>query len=90
MILPILQVITTPLTKDLTVRTVDVVNVPPPPPPPMEEPEEPEPEEEPPPPPAVDAPPLDLSQLELALNPGDGAFGGGDFTNNLNGVTGKS
>jgi protein TonB len=90
MILPILQVITTPLTKDLTVRTVDVANVPPPPPPPMEEPEEPEPEEEPPPPPAVDAPPLDLSQLELALNPGDGAFGGGDFTINLNGVTGNS
>lgn len=90
MILPILQVITTPLTKDLTVRTVDVVNVPPPPPPPMEEPEEPEPEEEPPPPPAVDAPPLDLSQLELALNPGDGAFGGGDFMINLNGVTGNS
>jgi protein TonB len=90
MILPILQVITTPLTKDLTVRTVDIANVPPPPPPPMEEPEEPEPEEEPPPPPAVDAPPLDLSQLELALNPGDGAFGGGDFTINLNGVTGNS
>ncbi len=90
MILPILQVITQPPSKDLTIRTADVANVPPPPPPPMEEPEEPEPEEEPPPPPAVDAPPLDLSQLELALNPGDGAFGGGDFTINLSGMTGNS
>jgi len=90
MILPVLQVITKPLTKDLTIRTVDVANVPPPPPPPMEEPEEPEPEEQPPPPPAMDAQPLDLSQLELALNPGDGGFGGGDFSINLDGVTGNS
>ena len=88
MILPVLQVITSPPTKDLTIRSVDVANVPPPPPPPMEEPEEPEPEEEPPPPPAVDAPPLDLSQLELALNPGDGGFGGGEFSINLESITG--
>ena len=88
MILPVLQVITKPPAKDLTIRSVDVANVPPPPPPPMEEPEEPEPEEQPPPPPAVDAAPLDLSQLELALNPGDGGFGGGDFAINLDGVTG--
>lgn len=88
MLLPILQVITKPPSKDLTIRSVDVANVPPPPPPPMEEPDEPEPDEEPPPPPAVDAQPLDLSQLELALNPGDGAFGGGDFSINLDGVAG--
>ena len=89
MILPVLQVITKPPTKDLTIRTVDVANLEPPPPPPMEEPE-PEPEEEPePPPPAVDAQPLDLSQLELALNPGDGGFGGGDFAVNLEGITGS-
>lgn len=88
MILPVLQVMTKPLTKDLTIRSVDVANVPPPPPPPMEEPDEPEPEEEPPPPPAIDAEPLDLSQLELALNPGDGGFGGGDFAINLSGVAG--
>ena len=88
LVLPVLQVITKPLSKDLTIRSVDVANVPPPPPPPMEEPEEPEPEEQPPPPPAVDAQPLDLSQLELALNPGDGSFGGGDFAINLDGVTG--
>jgi protein TonB len=89
MLLPILQVITTPPTKDLTIRSVDVANVPPPPPPPMEEEEEPEPEEQPPPPPAIDAQPLDLSQLELALNPGDGGFGGGDFSVNLDGVGGQ-
>lgn len=89
MILPVLQVITKPPSKDLTIRTVDVASLDPPPPPPMEEPE-PEPEEEPePPPPAVDAQPLDLSQLELALNPGDGGFGGGDFAINLEGVTGN-
>lgn len=88
MILPVLQVITKPPSKDLTIRSVDVANVPPPPPPPMEEEQKPEPEDEPPPPPALDAEPLDLSQLELALNPGDGGFGGGDFAINLNGATG--
>lgn len=90
MVLPVLQVITKPPPKDLTIRTVDVANVPPPPPPPMEEPEEPEPDEEPPPPPAVNAQPLDLSQLELALNPGDGGFGGGDFAINLQEMAGNS
>ena len=89
MLLPILQVITKPPSKDLTIRSVDVANVPPPPPPPMEEEPEPEPDEQPPPPPAVDAQPLDLSQLELAMNPGDGGFGGGDFSVNLSGVTGS-
>ncbi len=88
MLLPILQVITKPPTKDLTIRSVDVANVPPPPPPPMEEEEPPEPEEQPPPPPAVDAQPLDLSQLELALNPGDGGFGGGDFAVSIGGAAG--
>ena len=90
MVLPVLQVITKPPSKDLTIRSVDVANVPPPPPPPMEEEKEPEPEEEPPPPPAVDAQPLDLSQLELALNPGDGGFGGGDFAINLGAMAGNS
>lgn len=88
MLLPILQVITKPPSKDLTIRTIEVANVPPPPPPPMEEEEPPEPEEPPPPPPAVDAAPLDLSQLELALNPGDGGFGGGDFAVNIGAAAG--
>jgi TonB family protein len=34
-----------------------------------------------------EAPPLDLSQLELALNPGDGAGLLGDFVNQLNPLT---
>jgi periplasmic protein TonB len=89
MVLPVLQVITQPPVNDLTIRSVDVAVNEPPPPPPMEEPEEPEPEEEPPPPPAVDAQPLDLSQLELALNPGDGGFGG-DFAVNLDQMGGMS
>lgn len=90
MILPLLQIITQPPSTDLTIRTVDVATLPPPPPPPVEKPEELELEEEPPPPLAVDAPPLDLLQLELALNPGDGAFGGGDFAINLSSVMGNS
>jgi protein TonB len=90
MLLPILQVITQPPEKDLMIRTVDVAEIAPPPPPPMEQ-EEPEPEPEPePPPPAVEAQPLDLSMLEMALAPGDGGFGGGDFSVNLEGVTGNS
>lgn len=69
----------------MDIRSVGVANVPPPPPPPMEEPE---PEEEEPPPPALaeEAPPLDLSQLELALNPGTGGGWGGDFAVRLQGV----
>lgn len=90
MILPVLQVITKPPTKDLTIRQIDVTELEPPPPPHMEEQEEPEPQEEPPPPPAVEAQPLDLGQLELALDPGGGGFGSGDFTVNLENVTGSS
>ncbi len=89
MVLPVLQVITKPPVKDLTIRSVDTATIePPPPPPPMEEPEEPE--EPPPAPPAIDAQPLDLSQLELTLNPGDGGFGSGDFAINLAGAAGNN
>ena len=90
MVLPILQIITQPPSKDLTIRMTDIANIPPPPPPPIEEPEEPEPEEEPPPPPVVDSQPLDLSQLELALNPGDGGFGSSEFEIDISSVAGKS
>lgn len=77
LVLPIMQRIGDPTRRDLMVRAVDVGHLPPPPPPP---PEQEEPEEEPPEkPPELEpeAPPLDLSQLELALNPGmgDGLFG---------------
>jgi protein TonB len=66
----------------MIVQGVNTALPPPPPPPPVEEEKEEEkPEEEPPPPPklAEETPPLDLSQLELALNPGTGGGAGGDF-----------
>jgi protein TonB len=65
----------------MIVQGVNTALPPPPPPPVEEEKEEEKPEEEPPPPPklAEDTPPLDLSQLELALNPGTGGGVGGDF-----------
>jgi protein TonB len=72
--LPLLEAIAEPPEADLIVTEVATADVPPPPPPPEEEEQD---EEEPPPPPppmTVDAPPLDLSQLEMALAPvsGDG------------------
>jgi protein TonB len=78
----------------LTLQTVDLAQIEPPPPTPEVE-EEPEPESEPeeaPPELVEEAPPLDLSQLELALNPGfsGGLMGAGDFAVKLNTVTAKS
>ena len=76
LILPVMQTISKPPAADTIVTGVDTTVLEPPPPPPSE----PEPEEEPPPeePPKLEpqAQPLDLSQLELSLNPGfgDGAF----------------
>ncbi|MFQ3223919.1 MAG: protein TonB [Lentimonas sp.] len=53
---------------------------PPPPPPPDEPPPPPEPEkEEPPPELETPPPPISLDQLDMALNPGTGAAGNGDF-----------
>ncbi len=87
MLLPVLESITSTPTEELQVQDADTIA---PPPPPREiEQEEEKPEEQPPeqepPKLAVEAPPLDLSQLELALNPGTGGAGGfgGDFTVNL-------
>lgn len=87
LVLPLIQAITEEESNEVIVRAVDTANIPPPPPPPEEEPEE-EQEEEPPPPDlAEEAPPLDLSQLEIALEPG---FGGGllagDFNMKLGGI----
>jgi protein TonB len=76
LVLPFMQHISAPKSKDLIVRQFDVADVPPPPPPPEEQ--KPEEEQEPEPPQLTEtAQPLDLSQLELALNPGfgDGLFG---------------
>ncbi|MEC8770845.1 MAG: energy transducer TonB [Planctomycetota bacterium] len=80
MVLPLLQAINSPFQGDSVGRAMEVVTVPPPPPPPMEEPDEPEPEPEPEPPQMDSTPePLDISQLEVMLNPGFGDFLGGDF-----------
>jgi protein TonB len=81
LVLPVMQHIGNPVRDLVELRSVDLANLPPPPPPPPEpEPEE-EPEEEPPPPELMEeAPPLDLAQIELALNPGLGGEGLGDFT----------
>lgn len=80
MVLPVIQAITAQPVTDTLVQGVDSANIPPPPAPPEEEPE-PEPEEEEKPPELVEeATPLDLSQLELALNPGiSEGWLGGDF-----------
>jgi protein TonB len=77
LVLPVIQAITAQPAADTLVQSIDSANVPPPPAPPEEEPE-PEPEEEEQPPELVEeATPLDLAQLELALNPGisDGWLG---------------
>lgn len=85
MVLPLMETIGSPSSRDLLVRSVDVGHLPPPPPPPP--PEEMEEEEPPPPPPELQeqVQPLELSQLELALNPGMGDGGFGDFSINLTG-----
>ncbi|MDQ7008350.1 MAG: TonB family protein [Acidobacteriota bacterium] len=77
-LLPLMQAIGSPAPADLVLEPVDVADFnPPPPPPPVEEKVEEEPEEEPPPQLEEQAAPLDLAQLELALNPNPvgGAFG---------------
>jgi protein TonB len=92
-VLPLMQTISKPPTEDLTLQAVDVAQVEPPPPTPMEEEPEPEPEPEEAPPELVEeAPPLDISQLELALDPGFGSGWGaaGDFAVKLNTIVSKS
>lgn len=80
MVLPLLQTIGRPPQEQLQVRSIGVVEEPPPPPPQMIEEKEPEEQKKP----ELDQPdePLDLSQIELALNPGGGDWGG-DFAINL-------
>lgn len=88
LVLPLMQAINKPPVTDMTLQGIDTANIPPPPPPMEEEEPEEEEEQEPEPPELTEeAPPLDLAQLELALNPvgGDGWMGG-DFTNKLNTV----
>lgn len=88
--LPLIQAIAAQGQPDVLVRSVNAAELPPPPPAIEEEPpEEEEPEEEPPEL-MEEAPPLDLSQLELALNPGGFSEGwlGGDFAVDLDNVVG--
>jgi len=80
LVLPVLENIGRQEKKnDLELTSVDAVEPPPPPPTVEEEKPEPPPEEPKPPELTENAPPLDLSQLELALNPGIGDGVGGDF-----------
>jgi len=78
LVLPLIQQVARPPADDLELRPASSVNLPPPAPPPPE-PEQKPPDDEPPPPSldAPDTPPMDLSDLELALNPsfGDGLGG---------------
>lgn len=86
LVLPLMQTLGTPPDENLEVREMSAVLEPPPPPPIEQEepPEPPEPEE----PPKLDesAQPLDLSQLELALNPGMGGADAAAFALDLSGV----
>ena len=92
-VLPLMQTISKPPTEDLFLTDMDLSNAEPPPPSPPEQEPEPEPEsEEKPPELTEEAAPLDLSQLEMALNPdfGSGWMGGGDFAVKLNTITSSS
>ncbi len=90
LVLPLIQAISSATQTDTLLRSVDTVALPPPPPPPPELEEEAEPEaEEKPPEMQQEAPPLDLSQLELALNPGIGSGAStGDFALKLGNLGG--
>lgn len=91
LVLPMMQVIGHSPADTLIVQTVDVADLPPPPPPPPEEEKKEEEPEEEPPELTEESPPLDLSQLELALNPGmAGDWGGADFAVKLNTVAADS
>lgn len=90
MILPVLQVITKPPSKDLTVRPFEVASLEPPPPAQMEEQDEPPTPEDPPPTPIAAAEPLSIDQMELSLNSGLGGFGTADFAVNIQSVAGSS
>lgn len=89
LVLPLMQSLSSKPNSDLIVQTINTAEIPPPPPPPEEEqkPDEEKPQEQP-----IDlaeeAQPLDLAQLELALNPGvSGSFLSGDFAVKLSAAT---
>lgn len=83
-VLPLMQTIGSGGGPDLDLRSLDVSQLPPPPPPPPPEPEPEEQEQDEPPPELVEqTAPLDLAQLELALDPVGGGALFGDFTVSL-------
>ncbi len=86
LLLPLIESIAGQPAPDVTVRSAGIANVPPPPPPPEPEQQKEEDPDEKPPELAEETQPLDLSQLELALNPtfGDGA---GEYAMKLDTVT---
>ncbi len=87
LILPFLEQVGNQRKEDLEVRSVASVSLPPPPPPPANEPPKEEARPETPPELPDLAAPLDLAQLELALNPGGAGDGvGGDFAVRLPGA----
>lgn len=91
LVLPLLQALNKPPDTGALIQTMDTVLDAPDPPPEPEPEKEPEPEEKPPPELNEQPQPLDLTQLELALNPGfsDGWLGG-DFGVNLKTVVNES
>jgi protein TonB len=89
LVLPLIQAIGQLPEADLLLRAAPSVALPPPPPAPEDEPEKEEEKEEKPPELQPDAPPLDLSQLELALNPGvGGGWTTADFAMKLDRIAG--
>ena len=89
LVLPLIQAISDKgFQNDLEIVSVDAALEPPPPPPEQEPEPEPEPEEAEPPKLTEDFEPLDLSQLELALNPGlgDGLLGGAELAGMLDSI----
>lgn len=87
LVLPMIQAIAKGREADLELVSVDTANLPPPPPPPLDEETQDEPEPEEKPPELMESnQPLDLAQLELALNPGFGEGWGGDFAVKLEAV----
>lgn len=87
MVLPMIQTLSKPPSTDTILQTVDTAKLDAPPPPPEEQKQEEVKQEEAPPELSEDTVPLDLSQLELALNPGfSEGMVGGDFAIKLNTV----
>lgn len=89
LVLPLFEAIGAPPQPELIVQAINTTEPPPPPPPEEEEKEKEKPEEEKPPELTEQAPPLDLSQLELALGPSglSGDWLVGDFGVKLNAVS---